>query len=452
MRGHFFLPLLGTLLSLSACGLQIEKHPLKEYPSIPEDSRPAPIGFNQIRYHIPTGTSVASVSPRGMFGIFQCGAPYKTIQQGRIGRYLVDDNMRQLFNDTMKSQGYDVTGDPGRLFDEDEDLMRTVYAVGARVTSLKMDVCDRKSFLFGHDLGFDGEGEIQIEWTVYDKLHRRNVYKTLTRGYAKQSIPNDEGLQLILEESFAAATHNLGADPVFRDLVVTGKTPTILPETMNDPDEEPLSAADPQEKISLPAAALSKSSAAPRMDDIRQTAVLVQAGVGHGSGFFISRDGYIVTNAHVVGYADKVRIVTSGKEDKIIASVVRRDDKRDVALLKIDDMTGIDHITALPIRAALPKVGEDVYAIGAPRLTKLQDTVTKGIISAVRYDKREKQTYIQGDVGTHGGSSGGPLIDANGNLLGLTVSGYDPTGYQLDAGLNNFIPIGEALTALNVTY
>lgn len=451
MLGRFLLCLL--CVALTGCGgMKIEKHALRPVSDIPADAHPAPVGFNQLRYHIPTGTSVASVSPRGLFGIFQCGAPYKTIHQGKIGRYMVDDNMRQIFNNTLKSQGYDVTGDPGRLFDEDEDLMRTQYAVGARVVGLKMDVCRRQALLLGYDMGYDGEGEITVEWTVFDKLNRRNVFKTTTQGYAEQTLPNEEGLQLLLEESFAAAAHNLGADPAFRDLVILGQVPQKLPDTIFDPDESPASAVDALEKVSLTSIPLSSSPITDDMNLVRRIAVLIQAGVGHGSGLFISKDGYVLTNAHVVGYADQVRIVTSGKQTKGVAKVVRRNDRRDVALLKVESSDVPSNLSPLPIRRSLPKVGEDVYAIGAPRLTKLQDTVTKGIVSAIRYDSREKQHYIQGDVGTHGGSSGGPLIDAQGNLIGLTVSGYDPTGLQMDSGLNNFIPIGEALDALDITY
>ena len=81
----------------------------------------------------------------------------------------------------------------------------------------------------------------------------------------------------------------------------------------------------------------------------------------------------------------------------------------------------------LPLRREIPHIGEDVYAIGAPLSEKdLQDTVTKGIVSAWRpSDRITRQSYIQADVDVQPGNSGGPLLDAHGNILGLTVAGDD---------------------------
>ncbi len=76
--------------------------------------------------------------------------------------------------------------------------------------------------------------------------------------------------------------------------------------------------------------------------------------------------------------------------------------------------------------------------------------MTKGIVSAVRYDRREDQWYIQSDVFTYHGNSGGPLLDASGNIIGLCVAGYAGGGGQDLAGLNLFIPIADALAALDV--
>lgn len=448
----FRLLTLSCVLLLGAChGLTVQPHALKDYPDIPENAQPSPIGFNKLRYHIPTGTDIASTSPKGLFGLFTCGAPYETMQQGIIGRYVVNDNIKQIFNETMEAQGYDVTGSPGRMFDEEEDMQRTVYSVGARITNIRMDLCDKKTFLLGFNQGYSGEGEIRIEWTVYDLLHRRNALKLTTEGYTELNVANREGMQLILEGAFAAAAHNLGADEQFRNLVVYGETPSVTPKTIQDVNEAPVGLFDPQEKVGIRNPAPSASPVKGRLEDIVKTAVMIEAGPTHGSGFFISKQGHIVTNAHVVGNAFRVRIVTSGKQEKLIGEVLRVDRRRDVALVRLEEP--LDHIRTLPVRTSALAVGEDVYAIGAPRLKRMQDTVTKGIVSAHRYDRKEGQPYIQADVDTYGGNSGGPLIDASGNIVGISVSGYaiDDSEDAALGGLNNFIPIADALRALDIS-
>jgi serine protease Do len=447
--GRIFLSCLMVFFLGGCQGLAIEKHDIKDFPDIPENAQPAPIGFNKLRFHISTGSDIASTSPKGLFGIFVCDAPYDTMQRGIIGRTFVDDNLKNIFNETFEAQGYDVTGSPGRLFDEEEDIQRTIYSIGARVINMKMDLCDRQSPIIGFSRGYTGEGEMTIEWTVFDMLHRRSVLKTTTQGYAELNRPNQEGMQLIFENAFAAAAHNLGANEEFRNLVVYGELPNKIPETVQDINEAPMGLYDPQESVGIRNPSLSKTPAKGRLEDIAKTAVMIEAGPTHGSGFFITRQGHIITNAHVVGNALRVRVVTSAKKDKLVGEVLRVDRLRDVALIRLEEPP--ENISLLPIRTAQPAVGEDVYAIGAPRLKRMQDTVTKGIISAHRYDRKEHQPYLQADVDIYGGNSGGPLLDENGNIIGMSVAGYFVAGEDTLGGLNLFIPIGEALKKLDIS-
>jgi S1-C subfamily serine protease len=447
-----FLPLL-LIVFLAAChGLTVQRHDLKPFPEIPEDAQPAPIGFNKIKYGVPTGSPLAATSPKGLFGLFMCGSPYDDMRSSTIQRHFKDTKIKDMFVSTLEGQGYDVTGNPGRLFDEGEDMQRTVYAVGAHVTMLRLDLCNRRSFWFGRPRGYSGEAEMGIEWSVYDMLHRKNVLKTSTKGYSKLSLPNYEGIELLIEDAFASAAHNLGADKKFRNLVVMGEEPDKLPETIQDINEAPEGLYDPNEKVSLKNIPLSKKPAKGRLEDIRDAAVMIQSGSGHGSGFFITEEGHILTNAHVVGNAFRVRVVTSGKKDKLIAEVLRVHLHRDVALLRLEEVPEDINLRVLPIRPERPEVGEEIYAIGAPWYYYLQDTVTGGIVSAVRYNRYKKLWFIQGDVTIQGGSSGGPLIDENGNVIGMAVSAYaqEDDKIRASSGLNNFIPIADALERLEI--
>jgi S1-C subfamily serine protease len=173
--------------------------------------------------------------------------------------------------------------------------------------------------------------------------------------------------------------------------------------------------------------------------------VTVLTGGGHGSGFVVSRDGLILTNHHVVGDARQVRVrFASGVQ--VDGTVLRRDARRDVALVRVP----VTHDAPLPIRAAHARVGEEVYAIGTPLDEANAATVTRGIVSALRDDGPSGQ-LIQSDATIHGGNSGGPLLDRFGNVIGIAVAGQtDANTGQVAAGLNFFIPVGEALERLNL--
>jgi serine protease Do len=165
----------------------------------------------------------------------------------------------------------------------------------------------------------------------------------------------------------------------------------------------------------------------------------VFTGEGHGTGFLISSDGYVLTNQHVVGGAKYVK-VRWPDDSEVLGEVIRVDRRRDVALVKVDAAGR----QPLGLRKSAAALGEAVYAIGTPLDAKFQGTVTKGIVSANRtYDGL---AYIQSDVTVNGGNSGGPLLDESGAVIGITVSGMDING--VPAGLNLFIPIADALDSL----
>ncbi len=425
---------------LAACTpqLSIKEHDLQDAKLIPEDANPTPIGFRRLKYEIPTGTTVASYGCNGLFR--------EIVEHGGFAKQMGGADAKRVFGDTLRSQGYDVTGDPGFVFDEVEEEMRAVFSIGARITDIKMNICARRPWLYGLSKE-RGAGEITVIWTVFDMLNWKTVYKTTTQGYSKANFYNMEGVPLVLEEAFAVAAHNFGADPFVHDLLINGKLPPQKYRTRVDPAEETPGKYKADEEVVIDNKTLSKEPAAKRFAPILKTAVRVQT-QGHGSGFFITKEGHILTNAHVVGYADRARIMMSGRRTKAIAEVLRVDRKRDVALLKLIDIPEGYEIHTLPIRNDIPEIGEQLYAIGAPLGKNMQDTVTKGIMSRYFYDKRRKQHYLQSDVTVHGGNSGGPLLDENGNIVGQAVLARTDGGIAVE--LNFFNPIKDVLKELDI--
>ncbi len=247
------------------------------------------------------------------------------------------------------------------MFDEQADMQRAIYSVGARVTDIKMDVCDEEGggFLTANvPIGYVGEAVVQIEWTVFDLLRRKNAYQLTTKGYSRLDEPNDEGITVMLEGAFAAAAHNLGSDKTFFDLVFSGIPPQKIPGTYEDPEEKSLTSADSRATVMLPPQKLLTGPAGKKMDQYRHVAVLVETAGAFGSGFFLNKDGYILTNAHVVGHAAQVRVVSADKEEKLVADVLRTDPARDVALLKLESIPDDFKIPTLPVHLDRPVVSD----------------------------------------------------------------------------------------------
>ena len=158
---------------------------------------------------------------------------------------------------------------------------------------------------------------------------------------------------------------------------------------------------------------------------------------GVGSGFILSADGFIMTNAHVVRGADDIYVKLPDKRE-FKAKLVGADQRTDVAIIKIEG-------SGLPLVAIGDsnklRVGEWVMAIGSP--FDLDNTVTAGIVSAKGRDTGEYVPFIQTDVAINPGNSGGPLINLRGEVVGINSMIYSRSGgYQ---GIAFAIPIDEAM-------
>jgi serine protease Do len=158
---------------------------------------------------------------------------------------------------------------------------------------------------------------------------------------------------------------------------------------------------------------------------------------GVGSGFIISNDGYIMTNAHVVEGADEVYVTLTDKRE-FKAKIIGSDKRSDVALVKIEgsNLPKVNFGDSNRIRA-----GEWVIAIGSP--FGLENTVTAGIVSAKARDTGDYLPLIQTDVAVNPGNSGGPLINMRGEVIGINSQIYSRSGGYM--GISFAVPIDEAM-------
>ena len=202
-------------------------------------------------------------------------------------------------------------------------------------------------------------------------------------------------------------------------------------------DSEALTASEAFEKVAPAVVIVSVSGV------IDYSSIIPQETDGIGSGFIINEEGYILTNYHVIKGAKEVTVTLSdGNEAK--AKVVNYDENRDIAMLKIsDDSVKVPAVAELGDSDAL-KPGEEVIAIGTPLSKEFNQTVTKGIVSAVNRNVEtssgQQVNLIQTDAAINPGNSGGPLVNTKGEVVGINNMKIASDSVE---GIGFSIPINE---------
>jgi S1-C subfamily serine protease len=170
----------------------------------------------------------------------------------------------------------------------------------------------------------------------------------------------------------------------------------------------------------------------------------VQEVKGLGSGFLINSDGQILTNFHVVSGSSDVEVTMPPDQSRYKAKVLMRDQAHDLALIQIDPKKKLSAFLRLGDSDAL-QVGQKVLAIGNP--FGLAGTLTTGIVSSLHRkiqseDRSDLEDMIQTDASINSGNSGGPLLDSQGNVIGINTAIYGPNGGSV--GIGFAMPINRA--------
>lgn len=330
------------------------------------------------------------------------------------------------FRTEMERAGYKVVSSEEDLFDQERGA--SDYQVAAVIADARVSACvsDGKMFSAGNLGDARGDGSMKIDWQVYSPIKKQVVARISTSGTAHLGKTVPGGVARLITDTFASNARELASSAEFRAAVTASKTA---------PGAVVSSGA--QDKIALTGSL--KAVKRPVADSVGSV-VTILTGSATGSGDLVSNDGYMLTNAHVVGDEKQVRVRWSDGIETV-AEVVRVAKARDIALIK----TNSRDRDPLPIKRGAVTPGQRVYAIGSPRGQAYQGTVSSGIVSASRVV--EGLRYIQSDVSISHGSSGGALLDENGAMIGIAVSGVDVT---VATGLNFFIPIGDAMDFLNL--
>ena len=329
------------------------------------------------------------------------------------------------FKTELEQAGYKVvTPGEDNLFDPEAGSAD--YMAAAVITDEQIDGCIMPGDLFTHRGDIRGDSSMKIDWQVYSPIKKQVVARVSTSGTAHldKSVPG--GQAQLINQSFASNVRELAANAEFRAAM---SAPKALTKGFVVPGQ--------QSKILL----AGSLKAGPRhIDDAAGSVVMLITGTGSGSGILVSDDGYVLTNAHVVGDEKTIRVRWSDRIETL-AQVVRVAKDRDVAIIK----TNPRDRTPLAIKRGAVSPGQRVYAIGTPLDKAFQGTVSSGIVSANRVI--DGLRYIQSDTTVSHGSSGGALLDETGSVIGITDLGIQNDG---PAGLNLFIPIGDAMDFLSL--
>jgi len=377
----------------------------------PDDNIP-PIGFSRIVFNVPETQNLG----RGGFKALICSPryPFKV----KSGTFDIKNRIFvNTFTEIMNEANFNLPGDPNDLFKNKKN--EPEYLVAAMITDFEIDFCEK----INSDKG-NGQLYMKLDWQVFNISKGEVVFKKETEGYLKIKKNTDNVLFTLLEGTFKNALYNLLDTDELAKAVSSDERKLVDPNFDN---------------FSVEFITAEKRNKSTSLNEARQSVVTIKApSGGHGSGFFISQNGHILTNQHVVG-TNKTVIVAFDNGLELEAEVIRSAEKRDVALIKLP----ISKSVPLAIKMQEPEIGSNVYAIGSPIATSLSGTVSQGIISALRMI--DDQEYIQSDALINGGNSGGPMVDQDGNVVAISVSKVTSGD-----GIGFFIPIKFALEALSI--
>ncbi|HJV53691.1 MAG TPA: trypsin-like peptidase domain-containing protein [Noviherbaspirillum sp.] len=350
---------------------------------------------------------------------------------------LFNKKLPQSFRSQLESAHYPVPVAPDAIFAEPKNKpqAKPELHVGMLIKDVAANLCLKSDSVLGG-------AYMKVFWQVYAPEAQKVVFETTTEG-SYQTVAEEMGSAgSIFLKAYEMAARNLLASQGFYDAVVNTPITEPRPAEPNSKVTEPSpKAGAAPEILKLKRMTLSDEPLAKNVTNLRSAVVTILTDTGSGSGFFVSADGYVLTNQHVVGNANIVKVkLATGRE--LVGEVLRSDKARDVALVKTEPTA----VKAMGVRESEPNIGEEVYALGSPLGEQFSTTLTRGILSG--YRTLGAKRFLQSDVSILPGNSGGPLLDAKGAVIGITVSRLPNA--KVMAGISFFIPIDDALAKLGL--
>lgn len=416
-RGGILTVVASCLVGAVGCTPPVTQVQVQDAIQVDDDSAVRKIAITNIVAKMRRGTPV---------GVYQIGGFCEDVGEnlwmsgGTVGFYT--EELVDVFRDELEINGWPVAGTTDNLF-EGFDISGAEMLIAGRITDIDSTICLPN--LFNRN-SYQGSMRIRVEWQFYNPARRELIGELSTEGSALLDSAIAGGNYELMNLSFSVAVNNLLASSEFLRMATKGGY-DITPS--------------PSDTISVANTLMRHGSLNEALLHAQKGTVVVRVPGGHGSGFAIGSGDLVISNAHVVGDAESVTFVTQDGIE-INGSVQSVDKARDVALLLVEGV----RLPAIHIADESPTISDTVYAVGAPFEEDLSGTVTEGIVSSKRLF--EGLDWIQSDAAVNPGNSGGPLVNDQGSVVGITTAIYSPSGSPTD--LNLFVPIHDALVFLGV--
>jgi S1-C subfamily serine protease len=412
------------VLVLAGCTEYVKPLPAAVQPAVTiaslKDRDPATTVLSSLTFDIPVGATLGQLSA-GAGGYCTNRQP---ITYNRGNQKSDTSLYHSVFKEVMGQAGVPV--EQVQRF-EGEEVKKADLQIAATIKEMVLNICYPELYIDkGHAIG---ETYVKIEWALFSPIERKVVFTWESEGRSPEQFDTRLGETGIVREAFREALTGLVSQAGFADTVARkkGSAPSVA-------------------KVANSILLQQPAARAIRMDGsidlIRKAIVTIRSNNGEGSGFAVGDGSYVVTAAHVVSGDTRVRLIQATGEARY-GDVVRVDRGRDLALIKLSEgKLQPLHLSETPIRE-----GFEVYAAGSPMGEQFAFSVTKGVVSGFRHiDERD---YIQSDVKVLPGSSGGPLLDVNGNVIGVSCMGVTISG--VPAGMNFFIPVRDVFKSLSLS-
>jgi hypothetical protein len=376
----------------------------------------------------------------GPLGLFRLGKTERELEKDALNLFkyaTAADFKYKRYAKVHEEARKDISNDRFKNFDN--ILKRELYARALMDTLDKRSIKIELNYRLQKADYIKYDGKVQCELTVkwwtksdYSEEHDVTRISTVTsdwRAHGDGDDYADDPIQYVTDDAWMRVMAKILAEEhVRKSLQSLGKMPKEITA------QGTKIAINPGTKF---ASTVGESVA---------SVVTIELTEGHGSGCIVSDEGHIITNFHVIesDTANLKAILSDGTKRK--AKVLRINPALDLALVKIDS------VMTIPLKLSRNEsilVGAEVFAIGTPRDIELGQTVTKGIISGKRV--KNENTFIQTDVPINSGNSGGALINAQGDLLGIVSAKLKGIGIE---GIGFAIPshLVEELLNLEMVY
>ena len=336
---------------------------------------------------------------------------FKKAKKKYTEKEFVEDDVK--FDNSIFSESVNEILKENNYIDSTKTIFRsktnTLY-ISSKIT--KLDIENIWSLSAGRVQRFF-VSKIEIEWEIFDLYGQSKFKKVYNSKSGEFAVNRKDFLKSSIEDAIAESFYKF----------------------MDAKDIKSLIKKENEEKIKYDELNLQRGEAITNIEEAMSSTVTIKVKDGHGSGCVVSKDGYIITNFHVIANSDKLTVIDrEGKEHS--AKLIRKNENLDLALIKIENVN-FKNSYVIPSSKNY-SIGDDIFVIGTPTSVELGQTLSKGIISGNR--TFDQNNFIQTDASVNGGNSGGALTKKSGELIGIVnakISGFgvEGLGFSIPAEL-----------------